>query len=319
MPKYSKTGKYPKRSKKQKSPFNKYSKNAKVAMYKPVEYYTSRSKIFNPLPSSLGVKTRFTSDPQWVFQTMPNQSTNMGWAKQAYMWLNLTDMSRYTSRTQDAQWHSTNHLQLCGLYNEFLYSTTYISMDMVLDNILVDPARPQVSQVQVAAMICPRNQLKRTIFPIVTTPPNTIFVSSDSEAVMYTGMDYYGMITGKEGCKQTVLTMDGTRGGQKLSFKVDAFEHDGSPFRVTNSIRMSNDTDFSYNLTYPIGTPNYTSLAGRDQQVLLIAFRWLDVSDLNQFRVRANLTCDQHWTYSDLFIPAQDMTYNPATQEPDGN
>ena len=47
---------------------------------------------------------------------------------------------------------------------------------------------------------------------------------------MFTGVDYYGMLTSQPGAQTCVVTADGNRSGKRLTFKVDAFEHNGNPY-----------------------------------------------------------------------------------------
>ena len=94
----------------------------------------------------------FTSDPVWDPINATGQSTLDG-AKTAYLMLNLTNMSLLTGQNPNAFWHSTSHLALCQVYQEFLYQTTYLSLDMVMDSVIREPGRPSIQQVQTVAKI----------------------------------------------------------------------------------------------------------------------------------------------------------------------
>ena len=130
----------------------------------PVEYFSRRSKIFSPLATNFGVRMPFTSDPVWDPINATGQSTLDG-AKTAYLMLNLTNMSLLTGQNPNAFWHSTSHLALCQVYQEFLYQTTYLSLDMVMDSVIREPGRPSIQQVQTVAKIVPLSQLRKVIFP----------------------------------------------------------------------------------------------------------------------------------------------------------
>ena len=87
-----------------------------------------------------------------------------------------------------------------------------------------------------------------------------------------------------------------------MSFKVDAFEHNGNPIKVANTVRNTTDTNagtISPDVLQLWAQPSYDNLNAEDQQVLLVAFRWTSNYPDNTFLIRANLKCDQHWVYSD--------------------
>ena len=107
----------------------------------------------------------FTSDPVWDPINATGQSTLDG-AKTAYLMLNLTNMSLLTGQNPNAFWHSTSHLAMCQVYQEFLYQTTYLSLDMVMDSIIRESGRPSIQQVQTVAKIvlfrnCGRSSSRR--------------------------------------------------------------------------------------------------------------------------------------------------------------
>lgn len=286
----------------------------------PVEYFSRRSKIFSPLATNFGVRMPFTSDPVWDPINATGQSTLEG-AKTAYLMLNLTNMSLLTGQNPNAYWHSTSHLAMCQVYQEFLYQTTYLSLDMVMDSIIREPTRPSIQQVQTVAKIVPLSQLRKVIFPIVGQPPITNQLTPINSGILYTGIDYYGMLTSQPGARQSILTADGNRGGMRMSFKVDAFEHNGTPIKVANTVRNTTDTNagtISPDVLQLWAQPSYDNLNIEDQQVLLVAFRWTSNSPDNTFLIRANLKCDQHWVYSDPHTPAQNLVYDPAILGPDG-
>ena len=59
---------------------------------------------------------------------------------------------------------------------------------------------------------------------------------------MFTGVDYYGMLTSQPGAQTCVVTADGNRSGKRLTFKVDAFEHNGNPIKGSVVVRNTVDT-----------------------------------------------------------------------------
>lgn len=291
----------------------------------PVEYFSRRSKIFPPLPTSLGVRQRFTADP--LFQpriTSPPQGTaNLG-AKAAFIVVNVVDMLGTPNRSNPSgyacNWHDTNHLAMCQVYQEFSYQTTYVSMDFYMDSLPTDMTKPFVQQVQIVAAMVPVSQL-RTMQPpgnaLVTQP----FDPSIDFGRMFTGIDYFGMLTSKPGSQQTVITADGVRSGKRLTFKVDAFDHNGGPVKGSVVVRNTTDTNGLAFLPTQVqlwAQPVYPNLE-TDQQVLLIAFRWSQAPEVepNAFNVRCNLICDQHFVYSDPHMATQELVYAPLTQRPD--
>jgi hypothetical protein len=321
----------PKTYYKKKSKYTKKKRTTTLAkrgttMQNPKEYFsTGRAKIFPPMPTSFGVKATFTADPWWQIGStvsgggFPN--ITQGQPVTSFLFLHLLDMEKPLSDTgyidaPAAYWHSTNHLALCQVYQEFQYQTTYITLDMVLDSYNLDPDRTPVKQVQVVAKITPLSQLKRMLTSTLTTP----LQPSDS-GIMYSGLDYYGMLTGSEGAKQMILTDDGNRGGSKMSFKIDAFEHGGIPVKGTVGV-IRNTTDLlpSSNAarSQSLAVPTYASVTNlNDQQVLLIAFRWFQnlssnpgTINPNKPNVRCNVRCDQHWIYSDPFLNHQDIFFS---------
>jgi len=243
--------------------------------------------------------------------------------KTGYVIVNLTNMDLDTGIQPPAFWHSTSHLAMCQVYQEFQYQTTYLSLDMTMDPVIRVPEKPIVQQVLVVAKIVPLSQLRKvTNFPIPPGgQPVTAQLDPTDTATVYTGIDYYGMLTSQPGARQAILTSNGQRGGTRMTFKVDAFEHDGAPMKVANTVRNTTDTNggiISEDVSNLWARPNYTPLDGHDQQVLLVAFRWVTNYFENQFTIRANLKCDQHWVYSDPHVPAQNLVYNPTTSQPDG-
>ena len=160
---------------------------------------------------------------------------------------------------------------MCQVYQEFLYQTTYLSLDMVMDSIIREPGRPSIQQVQTVAKIVPLSQLRKVIFPIVGQPPITNQLTPINSGILYTGIDYYGMLTSQPGARQSILTADGNRGGMRMSFKVDAFEHNGSPIKVANTVRNTTDTNagtISPDVLQLWAQPSYDNLNLEDQQVL---------------------------------------------------
>jgi len=288
----------------------------------PVEYFSRRSKIFPPLPSNLGVRMPFTSDPLWNPTLALGQSAFDG-PKTAYVIINVTNMGLNTGIQPSAFWHSTSHLAMCQVYQEFLYQTTYVSLDMTMDQVIGNVTKPIVQQVQTVAKMVPLSQLRRVLFPVLpnTTPITTQLTPTDTGTI-FTGVDYYGMLTSQPGARQSILTADGNRGGMRMSFKVDAFEHTGLPLKVSNTVRNTTDLNnetISADVSNLWAQPNYNNLDRDDQQVLLVAFRWTSSQGAdNTFKIRANLKCDQHWVYSDPHVASQTLVYNPAVVNPDG-
>lgn len=319
--KFKKTGRNASRKRRTQSSV----KRGAMEAFKPKEYFTSRSKIFPVLPNNFGAKLSFTSDPVWDIQVDPFQGTNNTLPRTAYLFINLLDMNQVTNsggvNINRAYWHNTQHQAMLQVYEEFLYQTSYLTMDMYMDSVIVEQSRPWTRQIQVAMKIVPLSQLKK---PTTVGTSNFVPCSNLDTGIVFVGLDYYGMLTGQVGTKQTVLTDDGNRGGQKISFKVDAFEHNGNPIKGKSRIRNTFDTDSGLipatrGPLYAI--PDYSSISTTDDQnVCLIAFRYFGGDNSNPFRIRANLKLDQHWIYSDLRNAAQDLTYDPVVvgQVPDG-
>ena len=133
--------------------------------HNPVEYFSRRSKVFAPLPTSLGVRQTFTADPLFNPRiTSPPQGTLGSGSKAAFICINVLDM--LTSPNVDNQsgvlcnWHDTNHHALCQVYQEFAYQTTYISADFSMDSFPKDVTKPIVQQVQIVAKIVPISQIR---------------------------------------------------------------------------------------------------------------------------------------------------------------
>lgn len=291
--------------------------------HNPVEYFSRRSKVFAPLPTSLGVRQTFTADPLFNPRiTSPPQGTLGSGSKAAFICINVLDM--LTSPNVDNQsgvlcnWHDTNHHALCQVYQEFAYQTTYISADFSMDSFPKDVTKPIVQQVQIVAKIVPISQIRIMIPPDISM--NTVAFNPNSDfGKMFTGVDYYGMLTSQPGAQQCVITADGNRSGKRLTFKVDAFEHNGNPIKGSAVVRNTVDTGpFLPTQVQLWAQPVYPNLQ-TDQQVLMIAFRWSQHSEsvVNLFEVRANLKCDQHYVYSDPHLATQDILYVPSTKHPD--
>ena len=291
----------------------------------PVEYFTRRSKVFAPLPTSFGVRQTFTADPLFNPRyTSPPQGTLQSGAKASYICINILDMLKSPNVVNPngvlCNWHDTNHQALCQVYQEFAYQTTYVTADFTMDSRPVDPAQPIIQQVQIVAKIVPISQI-RTMVPPGATQQTIPFDPNSDFGKMYTGIDYFGMLTSQAGAQQTVITADGVRSGKRLTFKVDAFDHNGGPIKGTTVVRNTTDTNGGAFLPSQVqlwAQPVYPDLR-TDQQVLLIAFRWCgDVAaNANPFDVRCNLKCDQHFVYSDPHLATQDLTYAPLTGYPD--
>lgn len=289
----------------------------------PVEYFSRRSKVFAPLPTSLGVRQTFTADPLFnPRDTSPPQGTLQSGSKAAFICLNVIDMMSSPNVNNQSgvlcNWHDTNHHAMCQVYQEFAYQTTYISADFSMDSFTRDVTKPFVQQVQIVAKIVPISQIRIMIPPDISM--NTVAFNPNSDfGKMFTGVDYYGMLTSQPGAQTCVVTADGNRGGKRLTFKVDAFEHNGTPIKGSAVVRNTVDTGpFLPTQVQLWAQPVYPNLQ-TDQQVLMIAFRWSQHAESinNLFSVRANLKCDQHFVYSDPHLATQDILYVPSTKHPD--
>lgn len=289
----------------------------------PVEYFSRRSKVFPPLPTSLGVRQTFTADPLFnPRQTTPAQGTLQNGSKAAYICINILDMLRSPNVDNPSgllcNWHDTNHLAMCQVYQEFAYQTTYVTADFYMDSRPVDLSRPVVQQVQIVAKLVPISQI-RTMVPPGAALQTIPFDPAFDFGKMFTGIDYFGMLSSQPGSQQTVITADGVRSGKRLSFKVDAFDHNGGPIKGSTVVRNTTDTGaFLASQVQLWAQPVYPDLR-TDQQVLMIAFRWSGdaSSTVNLFDVRCNLKCDQHYVYSDPHLATQELVYAPLTQRPD--
>ena len=268
----------------------------------PKDWFAGRSKIFGPMPASMGVRQTFQSDPRYDPTNVSGMSQTAGLVYQSYQFLLLTDMSLRTKKdvvnpNLDAYWHNTSHFDLCGIYQEFEYEMTYIRGSFILDSLAVNTATPAVTTVQVALGVVPLTWLRKD---------SGVQHASTDHATFFSGVDYYAMMTGMPGTKNLLLTADGSSGLQTFNFKVDPFKHVGFNIRgdsqVTNASSGPNIQDQSTRITYP------GSLMA-DQQVLLIAYRWAKASDSNNWDIRASLTCDQHFTYRNQMPSTQYLNY----------
>lgn len=289
----------------------------------PVEYFSRRAKVFPPLPTSLGVRQTFQTDPLYTPAiTTPAIGNSFPGARASYVVVNLLDMSQTTNRgglNGSSFWHNTSHHAMCQVYQEFAYQTTYVTADFHMDSLVTEVGRPFTTSCQIVAKIVPMSQIKKLF---VGNPPIPgAFDPPLDFGTMFSGIDYYGMLTSQPGAQHTVVTADGVRSGKSMTFKVDAFEHNNTPLRGTTVIR--NTTDLNSNTLLPTqvqvwSQPVYPD-PRQDQQVLLIAFRWAQTveSEVNKFDIRCNLKCDQHFVYSDPHMATQDLLYSPDTQRPD--
>ena len=65
----------------------------------PKDWFAGRSKIFGPMPASMGVRQTFQSDPRYDPTNVSGMSQTAGLVYQSYQFLLLTDMSLRTKRT----------------------------------------------------------------------------------------------------------------------------------------------------------------------------------------------------------------------------
>lgn len=289
----------------------------------PVEYFSRRAKVFPPLPTSLGVRQTFQTDPLYTpANTVPAIGNSFAGARASYVVVNLLDMSQTANRgglNGSSFWHNTSHHAMCQVYQEFAYQTTYVTADFHMDSLVAESGRPFTQSCQIVAKIVPMSQIKKLF---VGNPPiSGPFDPPLDFGQMFSGIDYYGMLTSQPGAQHTTVTADGNRSGKALTFKVDAFEHNGNPIRGTTVIRNTTDLNSGTLLATQVqvwSQPVYPD-PRQDQQVLLIAFRWAQTpeSDVNRFDIRCNLRCDQHFVYSDPHMATQDLLYAPDTQRPD--
>ena len=208
--------------------------------------------------------------------------------------------------------NDTNHHALCQVYQEFAYQTTYISADFSMDSLPKDVTKPIVQQVQIVAKIVPISQIRVMIPPDISM--NTLAFNPNTDfGKMFTGVDYYGCLHLNLARSNAWLLLMGNRSGKRLTFKVDAFEHNGNPIKGSAVVRNTVDTGpFLATQVQLWAQPVYPNLQ-TDQQVLMIAFRWSQHAESinNLFEVRANLKCDQHFVYSDPHLATQDILYVP--------
>jgi len=264
--------------------------------------FDMRTKVFAPLPHRMGVKQPFQTDPRWDVSAVTGMGITPGIPSQTYMFLDLINMNQPTNRGPiRAYWHNTSHYGLCNVYQEFSYSMTYLHGTMYLDAIYPGVASAAVQTVQVAVAVVPLTFLRdRT---------GTGHSPADT-GTFYSGVDYFSMISGMPNCKIMQLVSDGST-NPKFNLKIDSFDHFNA--RVRAECTVAN------NLVNPAtGVPRvdvtYPTFA--DQEVALFAFRWL-ARDGTQFQVRANLTCDQHFAYSNPRPTTQYLVYDQATGQPD--
>ena len=290
----------------------------------PVEYFTRRSKVFAPLPTSFGVRQTFTADPLFnPRNTSPPQGTLQSGAKASYICINILDMLKSPNVVNPngvlCNWHDTNHQAMCQVYQEFAYQTTYVTADFTMDSRPVNPTLPIIQQVQIVAKLVPISQIRQWCPQV---PRSRRFHSTRALTLgRCTRVSIILACSHPRLAQQTVITADGVRSGKRLTFKVDAFDHNGGPIKGTTVVRNTTDTNGGAFLPTQVqlwSQPVYPDLR-TDQQVLMIAFRWCgDVAaNANPFDVRCNLKCDQHFVYSDPHLATQDLTYAPLTGYPD--
>ena len=214
-------------------------------------------------------------------------------------------------------WHDTNHHALCQVYQEFAYQTTYISADFSMDSFTRDVTKPSVQQVQIVAKIVPVSQIRIMIPPDISM--NTVAFNPNTDfGKMFTGVDYYGMLTSQPGAQQCVVTADGNRSGKRLTLRWTPLNIMATLLRALLLFGTLSILVHSFPPRFNFGRSLFTSLH-TDQQVLMIAFRWSQHAESigNLFEVRANLKCDQHYVYSDPHLATQDILYVPSTKHPD--
>jgi len=306
---YKPKSKYSGRSALAKRPKASFAKRVKNLNSNPKTAGTGTNKVFAPLPATLGAKIRFNSDPLWNPQGVTGMAVTPGIVSSSYLFLNVLDMSTNSPTQRDyaprAYWHNTEMAGLMALYQEFTQQMTYFRGNFHLDTWAQDPTANTMPAVQMVAAVVPLTYIKTTGL--------TSHIPSDS-GTMFSGVDYYGMLTGMPGAQQCQLTPTGTSGPQSVSFKIDGWSHVEYELRgeatINNAFVDPNTAQVRTFIKFPPGD----TLA--DQQVVLFAFRWLQY-DHNQFNIRANLTIDQHYRFSDKFPNTQYLTYNMGTEFPD--
>lgn len=270
---------------------------------------TVRDKIFGPLPARLGAKIAFNSDPLYYPQDVVGMAVTPGIVSSSYLFLNVLDMSSNSPTKRGgptrAYWHNTHMAGLMSLYQEFALQTSYIKLTFHLDAWASDPKLNTMSTCQIVASVVPLTYLRNT--------NNVQHIANDC-GTFYSGVDYFGMLSGMPGAKLLQLTADGSNGPQTVSFKIDGRAHNNLELfgeaRVKNAFVDPNVSQTQVEVFYPHGT----SIA--DQQVVLLAFRWLQL-DSNQFAVRTHITCDQHYTFQNPQPTTQYLFYQQGTEFPD--
>ena len=106
----------------------------------------------------------------------------------------------------------------------------HISADFSMDSFTRDVTKPSVQQVQMSRE--DRSYLTDTYHDPPDISMNTVAFNPNTDfGKMFTGVDYYGILTSQPGAQQCVVTADGNS-GKRLTFKVDAFEHNGTLLRA---------------------------------------------------------------------------------------
>jgi len=261
----------------------------------------------------MGVKIQYQSDPR--IDLMAAGAATPGRIQECYMFIPLVKMDEftYTDGLFNANWNSTEATAMSALYQEFKYVMTYVTGRLNIDTFGVNPSaggNAQVStlqSVQCVADVVPLTYLRNS----GGTGHSVLDFGR-----MFSGVDYYQMLTSAPTAKQLVLSTDVQAFGN-FTFKVDPMRHTGSSVsgKSTNTNIGGVGGPFNSAVTTSIAYPSL----GTDQQVLLLAFRWM-TPELQNFRLtcRASLLCDQHFLYRDI-IPRLGYRFYSVGNQPDNN
>lgn len=274
------------------------------ASRRPKNVYPVKMKIFRPLTTVQGIMTSFQSDPRILLgETADYTHTGPGSINQAYMFIPLVDMNNktYRSTASEANWHSPHHSALCAIYNEFEYATTYVSGQMTMDYFTNEPTASFLDNINVAAAIVPFKYLKDTKF--VAHAPSQF-------GRLFTGVDYYSTMTQSPNTKHMLLGRNGNNGIARFNFKVDAYAHNGHS--ISGTSRISNVNAGTGGIIGPtVANITYPDLV-EEQQVLLLAFRYVQPRAEDIYNVLLAIKCDQHFLYKDKSPDYQYKVYDPS-------
>lgn len=284
-----------------------------LASFKPRTFDQLGTRSFAGLPPQMGVKVQFQSDPR--IDLLAAGAATPGRIQETYMFMPLVNMDAlvYTDGLWTANWNSTEAQAMSSLYQEFKYVMTYVTGRLNIDHFGVNTAlggNAQVStlqSVQCVADVVPLTYLRNS----GGTGHSVLDFGR-----MFTGVDYYQMLTTAPTAKQLVLSSD-TQAFANFTFKVDPMRHNGNS--ISGKSTNTNFVGFPGTFNAKVDTTVAYPSIGDSQQVLLLAFRWM-TPELANFRLtcRASLLCDQHYLYRDI-IPRLGYRFYSVGSQPDNN